>query len=144
MNNPRANYSVWAQDCYSADWAKLSRQVKEMTRGKCCLCDRQATTTHHAYYTPGGKGDKGGRNLFNLCDDHHREAHLLKRFNRKTHKYSGNWIVIDRNDPIHGRYNDQEFLRRLRRGWAKSVVREPQEFWVWLWAAVILAVLLIR
>lgn len=118
---PRANYAEWSRNCYSVQWPQLSRATKEATGGKCCLCRCAAKTTHHAWYTQGGLGDKPGCNLFPLCARHHRAAHQLRQTNKRTGKVSGNWIHAS-DDAVTGRYTTPEFLAQLRQGWKNSLV----------------------
>lgn len=108
-----ANYTIR----YANNWAEISRQAKQMTDGKCCLCSELATETHHVLYKD-KEGAIAGREIpgvhvFPLCDKHH-SSELGGAHHRS------NW----RKDKLHpelGNKNSPSFYLRLRQGWLNKV-----------------------
>ncbi len=95
-------YDKRSQELRRTTWNNISVEVRRTTGGKCVLCDRPATCTHHAcYFGP----YKAGVDLFGLCDDCHAQAHLFKNWRR--YRYRGVWK--NKNTP--------DFYKKLRQGW---------------------------
>jgi hypothetical protein len=109
---------------YGKRWAdkKWKAQIHQATGGICCHCfQAKSTEIHHARYSTDGTEagairdkERPGIDVFPLCEDCHGIAHSR-----------GNWIR-DKENPIWGHRNTDEFTQTLMRGWVMSNGRYGQ------------------
>ena len=102
---------------YSENWPKVSRYCKELTGGKCVLCDRAAKETHHVRYRDGRGAiagrEKPGRDIFPLCEYHHSDlapdcAHHPDNWKRDFKNFLNN-------------ENSYKFQRKLKDAWQEKI-----------------------
>ncbi|MFN6460814.1 MAG: hypothetical protein RMZ41_003075 [Nostoc sp. DedVER02] len=99
-------YDLRSQELHQKNWSEISWEVRRTTGGKCVLCDRAATCTHHTcYFGP----YKAGVDLFGLCDRCHTQAHQSRNWRR----YSNHGVWRNKNTP--------SFYKRLRLGWLSKI-----------------------
>lgn len=101
---------------YAPDWPEISKFARRLTGGKCVLCDRTASETHHAVYclsdgTPIAGNEVPGLHIFPLCRGCHEEQHL------KT-----NWRKS--RNPALWNHNTPSSWLQLRQGWLYRVGRD--------------------
>lgn len=97
-------------DRYPENWPEISRQCRESTGHRCCLCQNEATQTHHALYVYSNgqiiSDFRGiGSYLFPLCKSCHELAHHSYNYKKCPH------------NPVLGNKNTARFWEKLRKGW---------------------------
>ncbi|MFN6560069.1 MAG: hypothetical protein RMY28_009695 [Nostoc sp. ChiSLP01] len=99
---PQLDYSVRYGNNYSKECAIAHSKLEKYGSLCCCCLKQKFDELHHAKYGGNNLGD----NWFPVCERCHTEVcHNLK-----------NWIK-DKQNPIWGNQNTEEFTKRLRLGY---------------------------